>query len=97
VGYNFLRENKVNDALNIFELAMHYYPESVNVYHSYAEALIVAGRKDEAVEVYTKAYELAKTIGHENLSEIDDNLNKLKNNIAIELEGETVPPPPPPQ
>ncbi|MDF2159117.1 hypothetical protein [Algoriphagus sp. CAU 1675] len=96
VGYNFLRDDKVNDALNAFELAMVYYPMSVNAYDSYAEALIVEGRTDEALEVYTRAYELAKKTGYENLAYIEENLNKLKNNIAVDLEGEATPPPPPP-
>ncbi|WP_424963424.1 hypothetical protein [Ekhidna sp.] len=96
IGYNFLRGEKVNDALNAFELAMTYYPESINTYDSYAEALIVAERKDEALAVYKKAYELAKKIGYENLDYIETNLNKLKNNIAVDIEGEAIPPPPPP-
>lgn len=96
VGYNFLRNGKVNDALNAFELAMTYYPQSVNTYDSYAEALIVAERKDEALAVYEKAYELAKKTGYENLAYIEANLDKLKNNIAVDIEGEAPPPPPPP-
>jgi tetratricopeptide (TPR) repeat protein len=88
----------VNYALNYFELAMIYYPQSVNTYKSYAEALIVAGRKDEALAVYTKAYELAKKNGHKNFTYMEENLNKLKNNISVDIEGGAVPPPsPPPQ
>jgi len=96
VGYNFLRDEKVNDALNYFELAMIYYPQSVNTYENYAEALIVAGRKDEALAVYTKAYELAKKNGYENFTHMEENLNKLQNNISVDIEGGAVPPPPPP-
>lgn len=96
VGYNFLRDDNVNDALNAFELAMVYYPESINAYSSFAEALIVEGRKDEALEVYTRAYELAKKAGYENLALIEENLNKLKNDIDVHLEGEATPLPPPP-
>ena len=96
VGYNFLRDNKVNDAIKVFELTTVYYPMSVTAHSSYAEALIIAGRKDEALEIYTKAYELAKRAGYENLALIEENLNKLKNNIAVDLEGEAIPPPPPP-
>lgn len=96
IGYNFLRDGKVKDALNAFELAMTYYPQSVNTYDSYAEALIVAERKDEALAVYEKAYELAKKTGYENLTYIEDNLDKLKNNIAVDIEREAIPPPPPP-
>ncbi|GAB5551850.1 MAG: hypothetical protein Sapg2KO_14410 [Saprospiraceae bacterium] len=97
VGYNYLREGEVNDALNTFKLAMTYYPQSVNTYDSYAEALITADRKDEALIVYRKAYELAKNTGYENLAYIEENLNKLENNSPVELEGEAIPPPPPPQ
>ncbi|TNE70753.1 hypothetical protein EP331_11285 [bacterium] len=96
VGYNFLRADKVNDALNTFELAITYYPQSVNVYDSYAEALLLSGRKDVALEVYIKAYELAKKTGYENLPYIEENLNKLKNNTAVDLGSESIPPPPPP-
>ena len=32
VGYNFLRDNKINDALNSFELAITYYPLSAVSY-----------------------------------------------------------------
>ena len=96
VGYNFLRDDKVNDAVNTFELATIYYPISVNAYISYAEALIAAGRKNDALEVYTRAYDLAERTGYKNLALIEENLNKLKNNIAVDLEGEAIPPPPPP-
>lgn len=97
VGYNLLRDKKVNDALHTFELAMRYYPESVNTYDSYAEALLVAERRAEALAVYEKAYALAKNTGYENLAYIEENLNKLKNNSSVDLQGAAMPPPPPPQ
>mgnify|MGYP001827896061 CR=1 FL=1 len=75
---------------------MVYYPQSVNTYDSYAEALIVAGRKDEAFAIYKKAYDLAKKTGYENLAYIEENLNKLENNISVDSEGGAPPPPPPP-
>lgn len=93
-GYNLLREDKVNDALGIFELAMIYYPQSVNTYDSYAEALIMAGRKDEALAIYEKAYELAKKTGYKNINYIEANLNKLRNNMTVDIDRELPPPPP---
>ncbi|WP_243472732.1 hypothetical protein [Winogradskyella sp. MH6] len=93
-GYNLLREDKVNDALGIFELAMIYYPQSVNTYDSYAEALIMAGRKNEALAIYEKAYELAKKTGYKNINYIEANLNKLRNNMAVDIDRELPPPPP---
>ena len=93
-GYNLLREDKVNDALGIFELAMIYYPQSVNTYDSYAEALIMAGRKNEALAIYEKAYELAKKTGYKNINYIEANLNKLRNNMTVDIDRELPPPPP---
>jgi tetratricopeptide (TPR) repeat protein len=93
-GYNLLREDKVNDALGIFELAMIYYPQSVNTYDSYAEALIMVGRKNEALAIYEKAYELAKKTGYKNINYIEANLNKLRNNMAVDIDRELPPPPP---
>ena len=60
VGYNYLRDGKIDDALNLFDLAMAYYPNSVNTYDSYAEALVVAGRKEEALAIYEKALTLGR-------------------------------------
>ena len=95
-GYNYLQDNNLQKALEHFELAIHYYPQSVNVYDSYAEGLIKADRKEEALAVYTKAYELAKSTDYQNLEYIEENLNKLKNDLVPEISGESIPPPPPP-
>jgi hypothetical protein len=77
-GYNFLRDKKVNDALDRFELAMTLYPQSVNTYDSYAEGLVVAGQKEKALEIYIKAVALAKKTDYENLDYIEANLKKLE-------------------
>ena len=50
-GYNCIRDNKMNDALNLFELAMTLYPLSVNTYNSYGEALFKAGQKEKALKI----------------------------------------------
>lgn len=94
-GYNFLRDGRVNDALDQFALANYLYPESVNTYDSYAEALVIAGDKEKALAVYTEGYELAKKTGDENLAYIEANLNKLKEGEPVEQELQAPPPPPP--
>ncbi|WP_224488640.1 DUF4886 domain-containing protein [Robertkochia flava] len=95
-GYNLLTEEKIEDALNVFALAINYYPHSVNVYDSYAEALVVAGRKEKAIAMYTKAFEMAKKTGYENLGRIENTLQRLINNEDIDAPGPAFPPPPPP-
>lgn len=95
VGYNFLREDQVNDALDIFELAMTLYPLSVNTYDSYGATLIRAGQKEKALKIYTEGSKIAKRTGDKNLAAIEANLKKLKEDTSINLEA-TPPPPPPP-
>ena len=96
-GYNFLRDDKVYDALNTFELAMTLYPQSVNTYDSYAEALAIAGQHEKALKILLEGYELAKRTGDENLPMIEANLKKLKQGAPISQEMTPPPPPQPPQ
>ncbi len=58
-GYELLNKNKIDEALKIFELNINRHPSSWNCYDSYGDALIRAGKKDEAVINYKKALELA--------------------------------------
>ena len=96
-GYNFLQDDKVYDALDTFELAMTLYPQSVNTYDSYAEALVIAGQDEKALKILSEGYELAKKTGDENLPIIEANLKKLKQGAPISQEMTPPPPPQPPQ
>ena len=96
VGYNFLQEKRIEDALNIFELAMHYYPDSVNPYDSYAEALVLAGRKEEALLILSEALELAERTNYKDIAYIKEHLNRLKKNDPVKKEESNAMPPPPP-
>ena len=58
LGYQFLRNKEIEKAIAIFELNTQEYPNSSNVYDSYAEALREKGEKEKAIENYTKALEL---------------------------------------
>ena len=58
LGYQLLREGKVEEAIAIFELNVEEYPESWNVYDSLAEGYMTAGKKTLAIENYTKSLEL---------------------------------------
>ena len=93
VGNNFVEDGKVNNALNIFELAMVLYPESVNTYDSFGEALIKAGKFEKGLDIYTKGYELAKKTGDKNTAYMEANLKKFKEGKSKQQE-RTLPPPP---
>ena len=72
LGYKYLGEDKIEEALMVFELNVEAFPQSWNVYDSYGEALMKNGDKEAAIENYTKSIEL----NPENKNG-EDMLNKL--------------------
>lgn len=94
MGNILLGDKKLTEALNLFELATTLYPQSVNAYQSYGEALNTAGQREKAIKVYTATYDLAKRTDHKSVSLIEANLKKLKANVATKKEIALPPPPP---
>jgi tetratricopeptide (TPR) repeat protein len=96
-GYNLLNDQKTDKALEVFELANTLYPESVNTYDSYGEALAIDGQKEKAIEILSQGYELAKRTGDPALGFIESNLEKLKEGELRNSPANIPAPPPPPQ
>ena len=55
IGYDFLFENKIDDAIEIFKLNTELFPDSANAWDSYGEGLLAQGKKEEALKAYKKA------------------------------------------
>jgi tetratricopeptide (TPR) repeat protein len=62
MGYQFLFDNKPEDAIAVFKANVERYPNSANVYDSLAEAYERGGRIDLAEPLYDKA----RTLGQQN-------------------------------
>jgi CubicO group peptidase (beta-lactamase class C family) len=58
LGYQFLRIQKCENALEVFNSATLIFPKSWNVFDSYGEALHQCGKKAEAIKMYQKSVEL---------------------------------------
>jgi len=58
MGYDLLRNDKIEDAIKVFRLNMKLFPDSWNVYDSYAEANLTAGKNEEAIKYYKKSVEM---------------------------------------
>jgi len=58
LGYFLLSLGKVREAKEIFRLNMEVYPDSSNVYDSYAEACTISGDRRDAIVNYKKSLEL---------------------------------------
>ena len=57
-GYNLLAANRVNDAIEVFQLNVKLNPKSWNTYDSLGEAYALAGNKELAISNYEKSVEL---------------------------------------
>jgi len=62
LGYELLGEDMPDEALKIFELSTQEYPESGNVYDSYADALLIKGDSAKALKNFRKAFEIDSTL-----------------------------------
>ncbi len=62
MGYQFLFDNKPDDAIAVFKANVERYPNSANVYDSLAEAYERGGRIDLAEPLYDRA----RTLGQQN-------------------------------
>jgi tetratricopeptide (TPR) repeat protein len=54
LGYDLLAKKRAADAVEVFKLNVEFYPSSANVYDSLGDALVAAGRTEEAIASYEK-------------------------------------------
>ena len=54
-GYDLMKENKVQQAIEVFKLNVYAFPRSANAFDSLGEAYLEAGNKVLAVENYKKS------------------------------------------
>jgi CubicO group peptidase (beta-lactamase class C family) len=64
LGYYLLRNNKMDDALQLFKLNTEQFPNSSNVFDSLGEAYLKAGNKESALSCYKKSLELDPNSGN---------------------------------
>ena len=75
LGYQALRLQELDQAIDLFEVNVQRYPNSSNVYDSLGDAFATAGDLEKALEQYSTAYRLAE--GREN----DPNLTAYRRNV----------------
>ena len=75
LGYQMIKENKLEEAIKLFKLNVEEYPESANVYDSLGEGYMNNGQIDLAIENYERSLELNPD--NNNVREI---LRQLKGN-----------------
>lgn len=80
LGYSFLAEDKLDEAIGIFQLNIDAFPKSFNVYDSMGEALMKKGKDEKAIEYYKKSIEInpQNTNGFEMLKKLGVEVEKPK-------------------
>lgn len=58
LGYQFLQNNNLKDALLLFQVNTELYPTAANTWDSYGECLLMMGRRQEALQAYRKSLQL---------------------------------------
>jgi glyoxylase-like metal-dependent hydrolase (beta-lactamase superfamily II) len=58
LGYRYLGEDRVDNAIAVFEMNMDRFPESWNVYDSLGEAHAARGDTERAIELYSRSVEI---------------------------------------
>jgi len=82
MGYDYLmKHKKPNIAGAIFRANTLLFPNSANVYDSYAESLYLSKNLEEALTNYQKAADIAKANDNPNLDLFLKNLEKVKGEI----------------
>lgn len=82
LGYAFINQNRLDDALVIFKTNVKLFPDVANCYDSLAECYMIRGENDLAIKYYKMAYEKLDTdttIG-------DQFRNQLRESIPERLE-----------
>jgi len=83
LGYDYLLEHKKPKiAETIFKSNTILYPNSANVFDSYAEAFMMNGDLESSLKNYQKAVEIATKNGDSDLGFYEKNLEKIKSKIA---------------
>jgi predicted negative regulator of RcsB-dependent stress response len=54
-GYTLINQNKFDNANKVLKMNIQLFPESANVYDSYAESFMLMGKKEEALKYYEMA------------------------------------------
>lgn len=82
IGYQFLNQNRNDEAVSAFRKNIENYPNSANVYDSLGEALEKTGQIKQAKENYEKAYNLAAKKGNTELAQIfKTNLDRVSEKL----------------
>ena len=81
LGYRFLGEEKVEEAIAVFERNVEMYPQSANVYDSLGDALQANGQLERAEASCATAYRKAVKLSDPNVRYYKHNLDRIREKL----------------
>jgi predicted alpha/beta superfamily hydrolase len=81
LGYRYLNQNLIKEAIKIFKRNIKNYPNSANVYDSMGDAYFAADQFDNAKKNYSLAVQIGKESSDPNLQIYKNNLERAINKI----------------
>ncbi|EZH75709.1 hypothetical protein ATO12_02650 [Aquimarina atlantica] len=88
IGYEFMHENDIEFAIQLFKLNTDLFPNEANVYDSLGEAYENNEQFDLALKNYEKAVKVAKEQSHRGLNSFTNTLNRFKEKLQQNLKHE---------
>jgi CubicO group peptidase (beta-lactamase class C family) len=87
-GYSLMKDGKTREAAAVFQLNMEAFPQSFNVYDSYAEAMMNLGETEKAIEFYKKSIEMnpGNQNGIDMLKKLGVDAGELELDVKVPLE-----------
>lgn len=80
LGYELLRENRIAQAIAVFEMNVEAYPEAANAWDSLGDALLAHGDRAAARDAFARAVLLGEQHNHPMLSQFRKKLESVKRN-----------------
>jgi tetratricopeptide (TPR) repeat protein len=82
IGYGLLAQDRVDEAIAVFERNVARFPRSANVHDSLGDAYDRAGQWERARDSYSRAVARAREVGHPNLAVYEANLERIERILA---------------
>ena len=80
-GYRLCRENRFEQAVEIFKLNIEEYPDSPDVYYGLGEAYKTNGQREPAGKYFQMAYDKAREVNRHDLEFFKTALKRMKSGL----------------
>lgn len=88
IGYYYVGQEKFDTAIGIFRTNIKLFPEVANCYDSLGEAYMLSGNREEAIQLYRKAYNLVfddETLNEEGRESLIENIKSKLKELGAEI------------